>query len=210
MNSQLLTKVPIIPVLRKVPYEKSRAIIQSLVDGGIQSIEITMDSDYAVEIIHETKSLFGDLLSIGAGTVMSKEDCDNAIAAGAQFLVSPHLNEEIVKYAASKGLLVIPGVFTPSEIVRARELGATIVKLFPSSVLGPQFVKDVRGPLGDLSIMCTGGITKETAKTYLDAGAVAIGAGGALLKEKYIRENDWSGLEEETKEWISKIEEYVN
>lgn len=205
MNIELFSEVPIIPVLRKIPYEKSGAIIQSLIDGGIKVVEITMDSDNAIEMIRESKLKYGAEILVGAGTVMSQNDCDQAIEAGADFIVSPHLEVELTEYAVSQGLLVIPGVFTPSEIVKATQLGAKIVKVFPSSVLGPQFIKDVKGPLSDLSIMCTGGITKDTAKSFLEAGAVAIGAGGSLLKNSYIKNNDWEGLVSEVVEWLTEV-----
>lgn len=202
---ELFSKVPIIPVLRKIPYDKSEAIIQSLIDGGIKVIEITMDTDNAVEMIRETKLKYGAEILVGAGTVMSQVDCDQAIEAGAEFIVSPHFDVNLTKYAVSLGLLVVPGVFTPSEMVQATQSGAKMVKVFPSSVLGPQFIKDVKGPLSKLSIMCTGGITKETAKSYLQAGAIAIGAGGSLIKSSFIESNDWKSLTAEVTEWLDAV-----
>lgn len=206
MNVELFSKVPIIPVLRKIPYDKSEAIIQSMIAGGIQVIEITMDTVNAVEMMKDAKTKYGDEIVVGAGTVMTQDDCDQAVAAGAEFIVSPHFDEVLTQYAVSLGLFVVPGVFTPSEMVRATQLGAKMVKVFPSSVLGPQFIKDVKGPLSDLSIMCTGGITKESAKNYLQAGAVAVGAGGSLLKSSFIENSDWAGLTAEVAEWIQAVE----
>ena len=206
MNMELFSKVPIIPVLRKIPYDKSEAIIHSMIAGGIKVIEITMDTVNAVEIMKETKARYGEEVLVGAGTVIRQDDCDQAFAAGAEFIVSPHFDEVLTRYAVSLGLFVVPGVFTPSEMVRATQLGVKMVKLFPSSVLGPQFVKDVKGPLSNLSIMCTGGITKESAKSYLQAGAVAVGAGGSLLKSSFIENNDWAGLTAEVAKWIQAVE----
>ncbi|UFT99233.1 bifunctional 4-hydroxy-2-oxoglutarate aldolase/2-dehydro-3-deoxy-phosphogluconate aldolase [Radiobacillus kanasensis] len=205
MDVAVLTEVPIIPVLRKMPYEKSASIIQALVDGGIRSIEITMESEGAELMIQEAKGNFGDQIIVGAGTVVTKEDCRRAIDAGAQFVVSPILDEEVVRYAASQDVPMIPGVFTPSEMVKATQCGAPMVKVFPASVLGPEFVKDVKGPLQDIPIMCTGGITRETAKAYLDAGAVAVGAGGSLLKKDFISNGDYEGITKEARKWLSMI-----
>lgn len=205
MIIEKLKAATIIPVLRKVPYEKSREIVQALYDGGIRVIEITMESDRAELIIREVIEIFGDKMLVGAGTVLTKEDCDRAIEAGAQFIVSPAFDEEVVSCAVERNVPVVPGVFTPSEMLRAHQAGAAMVKLFPSSVLGPAFIKDVKGPLSHIEIMTTGGITIDTAKSYLDAGAIAVGAGSALLRKDLIAESDWKGLSNEVEKWLETV-----
>ncbi|QDP41880.1 bifunctional 4-hydroxy-2-oxoglutarate aldolase/2-dehydro-3-deoxy-phosphogluconate aldolase [Radiobacillus deserti] len=205
MNVSMLTEVPIIPVLRKIPYEKSERIIQALVNGGIKSVEITMESDGAEKMLEAARGKFGDEVIVGAGTVVTKEDCQRAIEAGAQFIVSPILVEEVVRFASEQKILVIPGVFTPSEMMKAMQNGASMVKVFPASVLGPEFIKDVKGPLQNVSIMCTGGITRETAKSYLDAGALAVGAGSALLKKDLIAKEEFEGITKEARKWLRMI-----
>lgn len=202
MIIEKLKDATIVPVLRKVPYEKSKAIVQALYDGGIRVIEITMESDRAELIIREAIEIFGDKMLVGAGTVLTTGDCDRAINAGAQFIVSPALDEAVVERAVEFDIPVIPGVFTPSEMLRAYQAGATMVKLFPSSVLGPAFIKDVKGPLSHIEIMTTGGITLDTAKSYLDAGAIAVGAGSALLRKDLIAESNWTGLVQEVEKWV--------
>lgn len=202
MDINQLKSISVIPVLRKIPYEKSREIVQALFDGGILAVEITMESDRAELIIQETVAEFGGKMLVGAGTVLSIDDCKRAIGAGAQFIVSPAFDEPVVAYAVSSNVPVIPGVFTPSEMLKAHNAGAAMVKVFPASVLGPGFIKDVKGPLGHIEILMTGGITKETAKDYLDAGAVGVGAGSALIKKEFIALNDWTGLANEAKAWI--------
>jgi 2-dehydro-3-deoxyphosphogluconate aldolase/(4S)-4-hydroxy-2-oxoglutarate aldolase len=203
MIIEQLTAVPLVPVLRNVPYKKSAAIVKALIDGGVTSIEVTMETDRAEDIITETIEAYGSL--VGAGTVLSVDDCRRAIQAGAQFIVAPTLDEEVVRFAVEKEVPVIPGVFTPSEMQRAINLGASMIKLFPASVLGPAFIKDVKGPLGHIQIMTTGGITLDTAKDYLKAGATAIGAGSALLRNNLIAAEDWAGLANETRIWIEKL-----
>ncbi|MGE8080194.1 bifunctional 4-hydroxy-2-oxoglutarate aldolase/2-dehydro-3-deoxy-phosphogluconate aldolase [Peribacillus loiseleuriae] len=200
-----LKQIPVIPVLRKIPYEKSSAIVQALLSGGIKVVEITMETEHAEDIIRESVSSFGDQMIVGAGTVLDIEDCKRAIDAGAQFLVAPVLDEEVIRYSAERGVPTIPGVFTPSEMLRAFKLGAPMIKLFPASVLGPNFIKDVKGPLSHIPIMCTGGITIDTAKHYLDAGATAVGAGSALLRKDLIAESNWEGLTEEALKWMESI-----
>lgn len=203
MIVERLKQYPIIPVLRKVPYEKSQSIIKALYDGGIRAVEITMESEGAESIIQETLEAYSADLLVGAGTVLSKDDCRRAIDAGAQFIVSPVLDEAVMQYAIEQNVPYIPGVFTPSEMLKAHNGGAAMIKLFPASVLGPSFIKDVKGPLGHIDIMTTGGITLETAKTYLDAGAKVVGAGSALVRKDLVENDNWTGLTEETISWMN-------
>lgn len=206
MVIEQLTAAPIVPILRKVPYEKSAAIVNALIEGGVTSIEVTMESDRAEEIIAETVSVYGNRILVGAGTVLNVGDCRRAIEAGAQFIVTPALDEEVVAYAVECGVPIIPGVFTPSEMMRAIKLGAEAIKLFPASVVGPAFIKDVKGPLSHIPIMTTGGITLETAADYIGAGAAAVGTGSALLKKELIASSDWEGLKRETEKWLEAVQ----
>ena len=205
MKIEQLTQVPIIPVLRKIPYEKSDYIINALIEGGIRSIEITMDTERAADIIRAARTKYGSDISIGAGTVLTVENAKEAIAAGADFLVAPNFDVAVTKYAQEQNIFYVPGVFTPSEMVSAYQDGASMVKLFPASVVQPQFIKDVKGPLSHIPIMCTGGIDLSTAKSYFEAGADAVGAGSSLVKKKFIEENDWVGLVRETQRWIESV-----
>ena len=205
MKIEQLTQVPIIPVLRKIPYEKSDYIINALIEGGIRSIEITMDTERATDIIQAARTKYGSDISIGAGTVLTVENAKEAIAAGADFLVAPNFDVAVTKYAQEQNIFFVPGVFTPSEMVSAYQDGASMVKLFPASVVQPQFIKDVKGPLSHIPIMCTGGIDLSTAKSYFEAGADAVGAGSSLVKKKFSEENDWVGLVQETQRWIESV-----
>ena len=205
MKIEQLTQVPIIPVLRGIPFEKSEYIINALVEGGIRSIEITMDTNRAADIIRAAHTKYGSDISIGAGTVLTVEKAKEAIAAGAEFLVAPNFDVAVTKFAQEQNIFFVPGVFTPSEMVSAFQAGANIVKLFPASVLQPPFIKDVKGPLSHIPIMCTGGIDLSTVKSYLEAGADVVGAGSSLVKKKFIEENDWVGLQQETRKWLRSV-----
>jgi len=196
---------PIIPVLRKIPYAESASIIDALYAGGIKAVEITMDTEQAEQIILETVERYADKLLVGAGTVLSVEEGERAIEAGAQFLVSPALDMEVLAFAICQQIEFIPGVFTPSEMLQAHKAGASMVKLFPAASLGPSFIKDVKGPLGYIDIMTTGGITRETVRSYVDAGAVIIGAGSALVKKEFIEKKDWVSLTQEAESWLEIV-----
>ncbi|MDJ0955054.1 MAG: bifunctional 4-hydroxy-2-oxoglutarate aldolase/2-dehydro-3-deoxy-phosphogluconate aldolase [Acidimicrobiia bacterium] len=154
-----------------------RSVAAALAAGGLGVIEVTMDSPGARESIAD---LAGGELLVGAGTVRSEAEAVAAIDAGAQFVVSPHLDNRIVTVAVEAGVPVIPGAFTPTEITTAWDMGATAVKLFPASLGGPSLVKALRGPLGDIPLLPTGGVSVENAPLYLEAGAVAVGIGGWL------------------------------
>ncbi|MEK5272043.1 bifunctional 4-hydroxy-2-oxoglutarate aldolase/2-dehydro-3-deoxy-phosphogluconate aldolase [Aeribacillus sp. FSL K6-8394] len=200
-----LSTVPLVPVLRNVPYAKSSCIIKALVEGGARSIEVTMETDLAEKMIEETAEAYRNRILVGAGTVLTVDECERAIKAGAQFIVTPVLDEEVVRFAMKKEVPVIPGVFTPSEMLRAVNLGAPMIKLFPASVLGSAFIRDVKGPLSHIPIMTTGGITLDTARDFLDAGAIAVGVGSALLRKDLIDSEDWTQLTKETRRWLEKL-----
>lgn len=203
MHSRL-EGIKLIPVLRKISPARCLNVVQALVDGGIKAVEVTMDSENPTKTIANLSKEFSHLV-VGAGTVLTIEECEKAIDAGAAFVVSPVLNLDIIKLCVEKKIPVIPGVFTPTEMQIAYEAGAKMVKLFPASTLGPRFIKDVKGPLSHIEIMTTGGISLDTAKSYIDAGAKIVGAGSDLLQKKWIEEENWSLITKEAITWIDSL-----
>lgn len=201
-----LQGIRLIPVLRKVPYDLCQELVKALKDGGIKAVEITMDSDNATEMIREVKQQNGGELLVGAGTVLTMEDCENAIASGAEFIVSPSLNVEVVKKCMEHNIPVIPGVFTPTEMQTAYSAGAKMIKLFPASSLGTKFIKDVKGPLAHIQIMTTGGINLETARSYLEAGAAIVGAGSDLIKKEWLQSRNWEAITKEAIAWDKSLQ----
>lgn len=201
-----LQGIRLIPVLRKVPYDLCQELVKALKDGGIKAVEITMDSDNATEMIREVKQQNDGELLVGAGTVLTMEDCENAIASGAEFIVSPSLNVEVVKKCMEHNIPVIPGVFTPTEMQTAYSAGAKMIKLFPASSLGTKFIKDVKGPLAHIQIMTTGGINLETARSYLEAGAAIVGAGSDLIKKEWLQSKNWEAITKEAIAWDKSLQ----
>ncbi|WP_085506131.1 bifunctional 4-hydroxy-2-oxoglutarate aldolase/2-dehydro-3-deoxy-phosphogluconate aldolase [Thalassobacillus devorans] len=197
----------IVAVVRKVDTEKVHHVVQAFVDGGVSSIEITMESEGAVRIIRELKERYGDTVLVGAGTVLNKDQAKEAIDAGSDFVFAPTLDKETIEYTRSQGVIMIPGVFTPTEIYQAYQWGANMVKVFPATVVGPQFFKDVNGPLGHIQKMPTGGINLENLGDFLRAGAVAAGVGGSLVNKTMIEQEDWQGLKELAKNYVDKVAE---
>ncbi len=167
----------VVAIARRLAPGSHAVLADALLRGGIGVLEITMDSDGAAVTI-EAMAATG--LFVGAGTVLNAHQAEEAVASGASFIVSPHTDEGVVRWCVDHAVPVMPGAVTPSEIVRAWDLGASAVKLFPASVGGPGYLAAIRGPLGHIPIIPTGGIDASNAREYLDAGAVAVGVGGWL------------------------------
>ncbi|WP_322801019.1 bifunctional 4-hydroxy-2-oxoglutarate aldolase/2-dehydro-3-deoxy-phosphogluconate aldolase [Thermoflexus sp.] len=156
-------------------------ITRILVEEGFLAIEVAMNSPHASEQIARITRAFKDRAAIGAGTVLSIDEARRALKAGASFIVSPHTDESLLAFCRESGIPVIPGAFTPSEIWRAWQRGAAMVKIFPAMPGGPEYLRNLRGPFPDIPFLPTGGVTIENAAVFLRAGAIAVGVGSALV-----------------------------
>jgi 2-dehydro-3-deoxyphosphogluconate aldolase / (4S)-4-hydroxy-2-oxoglutarate aldolase len=168
--------------------------IAAIADGGITITEVTLTVPNALDVIRKVKQKHGDRITIGAGTVLDTESARAAILAGAQFLVSPTVNLDVIKLCKRYDVLVFPGAFTPTEILTAWEAGADVVKVFPSEVLGPAFFRAMSRPLPQIRLMPTGGVDLNTAAEYLRAGACCLGVGAQLVDPKAIARQDYEYL----------------
>ncbi|CAN5844440.1 bifunctional 4-hydroxy-2-oxoglutarate aldolase/2-dehydro-3-deoxy-phosphogluconate aldolase [soil metagenome] len=154
---------------------------EALLSGGVRAFEVTLNSTSALEAIAVLAARFeGDQLMVGAGTVLDISEAQQAVAAGARFIVAPHVDGKLVRWAATNGMPIFPGALTPSEILDAWRAGATAVKLFPASSVGPAFVRELRGPFPEIPLIPTGGVTAESAAAFIAAGAGAVAVGSWL------------------------------
>jgi 2-dehydro-3-deoxyphosphogluconate aldolase / (4S)-4-hydroxy-2-oxoglutarate aldolase len=183
---QALEANGIVAVIRMKEPEKLRAVVDALAAGGVRALEVTMTVPRAIEMIGELAPTLPEGFLLGAGTVLDAETARLAILAGAQFVVGPVFRPEVISMCHRYDVAAMPGCFTPTEILAAWEAGADIVKVFPATALGPGFFKDVRGPLPQVKLMPTGGVTLDNAGEWIKAGAVAVGVGTALLDAKAI------------------------
>lgn len=176
----------IIAVLRNVPEEELIPLADALFEGGIRFLEVTFGKTDALSGIARLRSRFEHRVHVGAGTVTNRIRAKEALDAGAEYLLAPGMNdaEEIIRLAHERKALVIPGAFTPTEIEQAISYNADAVKVFPAAVLGAPYLKHIRGPLGDVKLIPTGGVSIDNIESYLDAGAYAVGIGGNLVKGK--------------------------
>jgi 2-dehydro-3-deoxyphosphogluconate aldolase/(4S)-4-hydroxy-2-oxoglutarate aldolase len=180
---QTLKRTEDLGLLAVVRGESRRAaleVVGALIEGGVLGIEITFTTPEAVRVIRDLDEEYGDSILLGAGTVTTDEQVERSAEAGASFLVSPGSDPELLPAMLGTGLLVLPGVLTPSEVMLARRLGAQAVKLFPGSSGGTSYLKALRGPFPDVPFVPTGGVSLENINDWFAAGAFAVGAGGAL------------------------------
>ena len=195
----------IIAVIRLSEDKKIDYIISALSEGGVKSLEITMTTPNAIDIIKNiSKKNKGDFL-IGVGSVLDPETANAAIHSGAQFIVSPILNVDIIKMGHRYDKVVIPGAFTPTEIINAWESGGDIVKIFPATVLGPKYFKDIHGPLPQVKLSPTGGVNINNAADFIKAGAVCLGVGSALIDKKLVENSDWEELSKRAATLVEEV-----
>src|SRR3954463_13532158 len=174
----------IVAVVRSESSESLLKVVQALADGGVTAAEITFTVPDAVEVIRQVRREIGDTIVLGAGTVLDPETARLALLAGAEYIVAPIVNVEVIRLCRRYDTPVMPGAFTPTEVVTAWEAGADIVKVFPADVGGPAYLKALRGPLPQVRMMPTGGVDLNTAAAFLKAGACCLGVGGSLVEPK--------------------------
>jgi 2-dehydro-3-deoxyphosphogluconate aldolase/(4S)-4-hydroxy-2-oxoglutarate aldolase len=176
----IITEAPVVAIVRRPKVDAIRCI-EHLFRIGIRLVEITMDTPGAVDILKTLRSRVPSDALLGAGTVTDVARAETALAAGATFLVTPNLNLEVIRTARARGVPIMPGAMTPTEIWNAAAAGADYVKVFPAGTLGPVFFREIRGPFAEIPLMATGGVNLENARDFILFGVDALGAGGALI-----------------------------
>ncbi len=189
-----ITECGIVAVVRGKSDDQILKAIEAALAGGVCVIEVTFTIPNALEVIRRLAGQISDDVILGAGTVLNPETALDAIDAGAQFIVGPSTNIATIEAVKSMGVPVCPGALTPSEVVTAWQAGADIVKIFPANVMGPKYLKDLHGPLPGVPFMPTGGVNLDTARAYLDNGAVALGVGGDLINAKLMEEGNYAEI----------------
>ena len=199
-----ITECGLVAVVRAESSEQAQKIADACAAGGVAAIEITFTVPGAEQVIRDLSAVYknGDII-IGAGTVMDAETARTAILAGAQYVVSPYLNVDMVKLCNRYQVPCMPGTMTIKEIVEAMEAGADIVKIFPGELFGPKIIKAVKGPIPYAKMMPTGGVNLDNVQEWIKAGAVAVGAGGSLIKGA--KTGDYAAITDTARQFIEKI-----
>ena len=194
-------------VLRGIDEDDMVQVAKSIHEGGVTALELTADAKRCSEMIAAVDRELGDTDAvIGAGTVMDAAAARNVIEAGAEFVLAPNVNEEVIDVCNRAGVVAVPGVMTPTEADRALAAGADILKMFPAKTVGPSHIGALQGPLGDVPIMPTGGVSADNVAEYFDAGAVAVGAGSALVDYEAIEEGNMDGVRERAADFVAAVE----
>ena len=200
-----LESLGIVAVIRLKDSAKLRGVVDALAEGGVRALEVTMTVPNAVGLLRELSDTLPRGFLLGAGTVTDAITARAVIDAGARFVVGPVFRREVITVCHDQDVAVMPGCFSPTEMYEAHEAGADLVKIFPATMRGPQFIKDVRAPLPQLKLVPTGGVTPANAGDWIRAGAVAVGIGSALLDAAAIERGDWSVLTTRAREAVRSI-----
>ena len=201
----------LIPVIRVASASEAIDVANAIKEGGVSLIEITMSVQGAIDVIKELTGKYKDEIIMGAGTVLDPETGRAALLAGAQFIVSPTLNLDLIQLAHRYSAVVVPGAMTPTEILTAWNAGADMVKVFPAAQLGgPAYIKALRGPLPQILLVPTGGVNLQNAGAFIQAGASALGAGGELVDKKAVKEKKFSVITENARAFLKAIREARN
>lgn len=199
-----LQNAPIVAILRGLGPEEAVPLARALYQGGIGCIEVTFPSPGSLTSLAAIAKEMPDVVP-GMGTVMTPEEVDQAVAAGAEFIVSPNTDPLVIRRTKELGKISMPGAMTPSEAVVAARAGADVIKIFPASCVSPNFFREMRGPLPQYKFMGTGGITVENADTFIKAGAYAIGMGGALVDKALIAARNFEQIEANARQLVARV-----
>jgi 2-dehydro-3-deoxyphosphogluconate aldolase/(4S)-4-hydroxy-2-oxoglutarate aldolase len=206
--AELIRAERFIPVVRVATTQEALDVADALKAGGARLIEVTFTVQGALEVIRKLKERYGTEIVLGAGTVLDVEGASSAVSAGAEFLVSPAFDMDVVLFAKKSNRLVIPGAMTPTEILNAWKAGADMVKVFPAGRLGgPDYIKSIRGPLPFIPLVPTGGVDLRSAASYIKAGATALGVGGELVDKRAVAEGQFDRIRESTRAFVRAIRE---
>ena len=205
-TQETLERVGLIPVLRAKNPAQGRAVVEAMIAGGVTVVEVTMTVPGAVDLLRELKKEYGSKLLLGSGTVTTADQCQATIDAGAEFVVSPSLHPEVIATTRKNGKVSCPGALTPTEAITAWNAGADYVKIFPcSAVGGASYLKSLLAPFPHLKIIPTGGVTLQTAESFIKAGARALGVGGDLVNLAAIEEGHPEKITEAARAYLQII-----
>lgn len=198
-------EVKIIGILRGIEAQVFTSLMEASFTAGLQAIEVTFNTPGAVKIIAANRSLVPEGKYLGMGTIRNLAEAREAHAAGAMFFVTPNVVPEVLEFAADRAIPVIAGALTPTEVYRAWETGASMVKVFPCRSLGgPLYIKELKGPFDHIPLVAVGGVTSENGGAYLQAGATAVGVGMSLFGEQAVKNRNWDEVRRNVEEFVKR------
>ena len=205
IDGAAIEQAGVVAIVRLDDLSAAVPLTEALIAGGIRAIEFTFTNRQAAKVIETVRDVLGDRIAIGAGTVLDAETARTAVLAGAEFLVTPVVSLPVIELANRYALPTVIGAFTPTEILTAWQAGATYVKVFPATAVGPQYLKDVRGPLPQVRLIPTGGVSLDNAGAFIAAGAAAIAVGSSLVDAKSVQGEQWDVLTSRARDLLAAV-----
>ncbi|MDU2065440.1 MAG: bifunctional 4-hydroxy-2-oxoglutarate aldolase/2-dehydro-3-deoxy-phosphogluconate aldolase [Sporomusaceae bacterium] len=202
---QIIKDTGIVVVLRGLTETETVHTVEALYNGGIRAIEVTFNTPGAASIIEKINKEFKDRIIVGAGTVLSTEQAAMAMASGAEFVLAPNVDLDVIRLVKQYGKLMVPGAFTPTEVLACYKAGADMVKVFPVSSVGPNYIKDLKGPYDHMDLMPVGGVTIKNAKAFMEAGSVAVGVGSSLSPKDLITAGKYDEITQIAKAFMAEV-----
>ncbi len=206
MDTELFKELPLMGIVRGVSLDDTEELIEAVIGAGLGTIEITMNTPEAARMISKARDVAGGRIAVGAGTVLSKKDLDEALAAGATFIVTPVPDREVAVSCVERGIPVFPGALTPSEVLDAWDAGATMVKVFPCGLFGPKYIKELKGPFDKIKLMAVGGVRPDNVEEYFSCGADAVAFGASVFKKEWLEKKDFSSIGNLVAQFVKAVE----
>ena len=200
---------PVIGILRGVKEESLQGVLEASIAGGLRFIEITLNTQDSCHLIQQATNKYSEL-TIGSGTVLSEEEAKRAFDSGAQFIVAPNFEEEVAAFCVDNNLAYFPGALTPTEIQKAWKCGATMVKVFPVSQMGPDYIKQVKGPFDKVKLIAVGGVNSSNIKNYLVAGADAVALGGSIYSLERMVNGKFSDIQKDIEDFMFEVKTFYS
>lgn len=196
---------PILGILRGATLDQIEPLVETVIEAGLETLEITMNTPGAAQLIQKAKQVSSGRLTLGAGTVLNLKDLRLALKSGATFIVSPVLVKDVVKYCVKNKIPVFPGALTPQEIYQAWDAGATMVKVFPAKFFGPEYFCEIKGPFNQIELLACAGVTPENLKDYFACGASAVTFGASVFKKEWLVNKDFKSIGQAVRKFVEAL-----
>lgn len=202
---RVIAKNPILAIMRNVPLEITLDYAKAIIDGGISFFEVALNSPNALEQISMLKKAYGDRAYIGAGTAITVERAKAAVEAGAQFLLAPSTDPDVLEYCKCNNIPILPGALTPSDVTTCLRYGFEVIKLFPAGDMPKGYIKSLKGPLDNTDYVAIGGVNKDNLTEFFKQGYIGVGLGSNILPKEAVEKRDWITASEYVKELLKSI-----
>ena len=202
---KLIEKNPVVAILRNVPLDSTKGYLSAVLSGGSGAVEIALNSKDALKQIETAKLAFGDKMAVGAGTAVTVTLVKEAVQAGADFLLSPSADRDVLEYCAEQGIKLLPGVMTPSDVSLCLRCGFDLLKLFPAGDLPPHYLKSLKGPFDKSDYVAVGGVKKENAASFFAQGFLGVGVGSNLIPNELQQAGNWEQAAVVVQEFMREV-----